>query len=147
MSGFGHHWSMTSDLDKSSGSAGDRARTRAYNWDFWPGVVGYAVVLGAVLVWGDLDGTSSWRYLWAVLPVAPALGMVRAMLRHIRRIDHYQRLLLLQGLGAGFAMAMVASLTVGFLGIAGLPMRGAGWVVYSAGMLGWLVASRLVQKR
>ena len=105
------------------------------------------MVLGAVLVWGDLDGTSSWRYLWAVLPVAPALGMVRATLRHIRRIDDYQRLLLLQGLGAGFAMAMVASLTVGFLGIAGLPMRGAGWVVYSAGMLGWLVASRLVQKR
>ncbi len=138
---------MTSDLDKSSGSAGDRARTRAYHWDFWPGVVGYAVVLGVVLVWGDLDGTSSWRYLWAVLPVAPALGMVRATLRHIRRIDDYQRLLLLQGLGAGFAMAMVASLTVGFLGIAGLPMRGAGWVVYSAGMLGWLVASRLVQER
>jgi len=59
----------------------------------------------------------------------------------------YQRLLLLQALGVGFAIAMVASLTVGFLGIAGLPMGGAGWVVYSAGMLGWLVASRLVQKR
>lgn len=138
---------MTSDLDRSSGSAGDRARTRAYYWDFWPSVVGYALILSAVLVWGNLDGTSSWRYLWAVLPVVPALWMVRAVLRHVRRIDDYQALLLLQGLGVGFAIAMVTSLTVGFLGIAGLPMRAAGWVVYGAGMLGWLVASRLVQKR
>lgn len=110
-------------------------------------MIGYAVVLGAALVWGDLDGTSSWRYLWAVLPVVPALWMLRAVLRHVRRIDDYQRLLLLQGLGVGFAIAMIAALTLGFLGIAGLSMRGAGWVVYSAGMLGWLVASRLVQKR
>lgn len=138
---------MTSDLDSALGSAGDRVRTRAYYRDFLPGVIGYAVVLGAALVWGDLDGTSSWRYLWAVLPVVPALWMLRAVLRHVRRIDDYQRLLLLQGLGVGFAIAMIAALTLGFLGIAGLSMRGAGWVVYSAGMLGWLVASRLVQKR
>ena len=138
---------MTSDLDAPPTSTGDRARTRAYHRDFWPGVIGYVVALGATLVWGHLDGTTSWRYLWAVLPVIPALWMVRAVLRHIRRIDDYQRLLLLQGLGVGFAIAMVAALTLGFLGIAGLPMRGAGWVVYSVGMLGWLVASRLVQKR
>ncbi len=41
---------------------------------------------------------------------------------------------------------MIASLTVGFLGIAGLPMLFAGWIIYGTGMLGWIVASRLVQK-
>lgn len=138
---------MTSNLDTSLGSTGDRVRSRAYHRDFWPGVVGYAVVLMAVLLWGNLEGNSSWRYLWAVLPVVPALWMIRAVLRHIRRIDDYQRLLLLQGLGVGFAIAMITALTLGFLGIAGLPMFAAGWITYSSGMLGWLVASRFVQTR
>ncbi len=53
----------------------------------------------------------------------------------------------MHGLAVGFAIAMIASLTVGFLGIAGLPMQGAGWVIYSAGMLGWLVAGRLARRR
>jgi len=102
----------------------------------------YAVVLTAVLVWGHLDGHSPWRYLWALLPVVPALWAVRAVARHVTRIDDYQRLLLLQGLAVGFAVAMVASLTVGFLGVAGLRFEhgSAGWVTYGAGMLGWLVA-------
>lgn len=110
-------------------------------------MIGYGVVLTAVLVWGHLDGNSAWRYLWAVLPVIPALWTVRAVLRHVHRIDDYQRLLLLQGLGVGFAVAMIAALTLGFLGIAGLAMQGAGWVVYGAGMLGWIIASRLAKKR
>lgn len=138
---------MTSHLDSSTRSAGDRARARAYHWDFWPSMIGYGLILSAVLAWGHLDGTNPWRYLWAVLPVAPALWLVRAVLHHVRRVDDYQRLLLLQGLAVGFAVAMVAALTMGFLGIAGLPMRSAGWVVYGTGMLGWLVASRLLQKR
>lgn len=110
-------------------------------------MIGYGLVLLFVLVWGNLDGQSPWRYLWALLPVVPAFWTLRAVLRHVQRIDDYQRLLLLQGLGVGFAVAMIASLTLGFLGIAGLPMRHAGWVVYGAGMLGWIVASRLAQKR
>jgi hypothetical protein len=110
-------------------------------------MLGYGLVLTAVLVWGHLDGSSPWRFGWALLPVVPALWTVRAVLRHVRRIDDYQRLLLLQGLGVGFAISMIASLTLGFLAIAGLPMRGAGWIVYGAGMLGWLVAGRLVEKR
>ncbi len=40
------------------------------------------------------------------------------MLRHVRRSDEYQRLLLLQGFGGGFAVAMIASVTLAFLEIA-----------------------------
>lgn len=137
---------MTSDLDKPR-SAGDRARALAYNWDFWPGIAGYGVVLAAVLAWGDLDGHSPWRFVWAVLPVLPALWTVRAVLRHIRRLDEYQRLLLLEGLAVGFGVAMVAAVTAGFLGIAHLPMRLAPWVIYGAGMLGWALASAVVSSR
>ena len=80
---------MTGHLDSSPRSVGDGARARAYYWDFWPSMIGYGVVLSAVLAWGHLNGTNPWRYLW-VLPMTPALGIVRAMLRHIRRIDDYQ---------------------------------------------------------
>ena len=138
---------MTSNLDSPKLSTGDRARARAYYWDFWPSMIGYAVILSAVLLWGHLDGPSPWRFLWALLPVIPALWTVRAVLRHINRIDDYQRLLLLRGLGVGFATAMITSLTIGFLGIAGLPMKAAGWVIYGAGMLGWLLSGVLAQKR
>lgn len=135
---------MTSDVDSAPRSAGDRARARAYHRDFWPGIVGYAVVLTGVLVWGELDGDSPWRLLWAVLPVVPALWVVRAILRHLRRIDDYQQLLLLQGLAIGFVTAMITSMTVGFLGIAGLALPVAGWITFGAGMLGWAAGTGLV---
>jgi hypothetical protein len=138
---------MTSDLVNATRSAGDRARARAYYRDFWPGMVGYLVVLTAVIVWGHLDGPSSWRYLWALVPVVPALLIVRAVVRHVTRIDDYQRRLLLQGLAVGFAIAMLASLTVGFLGVAGLRLAAGGWIIYGAGMLGWAVTSGIARKR
>ncbi len=110
-------------------------------------MAGYGLVLAAVLVWGHLDGSSPWRYVWALLPVVPALWIVVAVVRHGNRIDDYQRLLLLRGLAVGFAVAMIASVTVGFLGVAGLVLPAAGWIIYGVGMLGWLVAGAVAQKR
>ena len=135
---------MTNDLDTTAPSAGDRARGRAYARDFWPGMAGYGIVLAAVLTWGGLDGDSPWRALWALLPVVPALWIVRAVVRHVHRIDDYQRLLLLQSVGVGFAIAMIASLTVAFLDIAGLDVPAPGWVVYGAGMLGWALCAAVL---
>jgi hypothetical protein len=42
---------------------------------------------------------------------------------------------------------MLTAVTVGFLGIAGLPMMAAGWVVYAAGMAAWLVAAAVTRSR
>jgi len=142
-----HTWYMTNKLDSNDHSAGDRAVARSYQLDFWPGIAAYAVVLTAVLLWGDLDGSSPWRFVWAVLPVIPSLWIVRAVLRHAKRVDDYQRLLLLQALGGGFAVAMVASVTVAFLEIAGMSFVGIGWIIYGAGMLGWIVTSIVVARR
>lgn len=138
---------MTSKLDNSDRSQGDLAASRAYHLDFWPGLAAYVVVLTAVLLWGELDGESPWRFLWAVLPVIPALWIVRAVLRHVRRADDYQRLLLLQGFAGGFAIAMVASVTLAFLEIADLGLTGTGWIIYGAGMLGWIVTGAFVGRR
>jgi len=104
-------------------------------------MVGYVVVLVFVLIFGNLDGTSPWRFVWAILPVLPLLLVLRAVSRHLRRIDEFQQHQLLQGLGIGFAVAMIAAVTVGFLGIAGLDMRLAGWIIFAAGMAGWVVGA------
>lgn len=141
---------MTSSLDSAGvrdHSTGDTARARAYYRDFLPGIVAYLLVLGAVLAWGHLDGTSPTRWAWAMAPVLPAAWIVRAVVRHLHRLDDYQRLLQLQGLGVGFAVAMLSAVTVGFLGIAGLPTMAAGWVVYAAGMAAWLVAAAVTRNR
>jgi hypothetical protein len=138
---------MTSNLDSAGVSAGDRAISRTYRREFGLGMIAYFVTLAAMLLWGQLDGESPWRFVWALLPVIPALWIVVAILRHVRRIDDYQRQLLLQGLGVGFALAMVASVTLGFLAIAGLTVPGVAWIIYSVGMLGWLITTQVVKNR
>ena len=138
---------MTSSLDRPAGSAGDKARNRAYFRDFWPSMAGYVLVLTAVVRWGDLDGSSPWRYVWALLPVVPLAWTVRAVVRHLRRIDDHQRELLLQGLAVGFCVAMIAAVTVGFLSVAGLALQAAGWIVFGAGMLGWAAGTGFATHR
>jgi hypothetical protein len=138
---------MTSKLDSTSNGSHDRKVSRAYQLEFWAGMIGYFVVLAAVLIWGGLDGTSPWRFVFAVLPVVPMLWVAWAVLRHIRRIDDYQRFLLLQGLGLGFAVAMISSITIGFLAIAGLQLPAAGWIIYGLGMIGWAVGAAVARAK
>jgi len=131
---------MTSTLDSNRPSAGDRARARAYGREFWPGMAAYAVVLAAALTWGDLDGTGPWRFAWALAPVLPVAWLVRVVLRQVRRVDEFQRLLLLQSLAIGFAVSMLSAVTLGFLAVAGLHLADAPWIVFGAGMLGWALS-------
>ena len=139
---------MTRELDSRRWSTGDRARAWTYLREFLPGILGYGLALVAVIAWGGLDGDSPWRFVWAVLPVLPMLWVVRAGIRHLGRVDEYARLVLLRGLASGFVVAMVAALTVGFLELAGLRLDhgGAGWLIYSAGMAGWVVVGAVASR-
>lgn len=140
---------MTSKLDTAvDRSVGDRRRARAYLTEFSLALAAYAVVLVLVIAFGDLDGTSRWRFLWAVLPVLPALAMLRAAMRHVQRVDELQRALLLQGLAVGFAATCVAAVTLGLLEAAGLDLAGStAWLVYGVGMVAWGVASLVLSRR
>jgi hypothetical protein len=42
---------------------------------------------------------------------------------------------------------MIASVTLAFLEIAGLSISGVGWIIYGAGMLGWIIAGAVVGRR
>ena len=132
---------MTSDLDSRRHSDGDRARSRAYAREFAPAMGAYAVVLVAVVVLGDLDGDSPWRFAWALLPLLPVLAVVRAVVRALRRSDEYAQLVQLRALAAGFAVAMLACVALGLLGAAGLVVPAAPWTAFGAGMLTWGVAA------
>jgi len=128
-------------------SAGDRKISRRYLIEFGAGMIAYVICLIETLTWGHLDGESSARFAWALLPVVPALWIVVAVMRHMRRVDAYQRQMLFQGLSLGFALAMVASVTMGFLAIAGLLIPDMAWIIFGVGMLGWLVGSQIAKIR
>lgn len=138
---------MTRNLDTSARSAGDRQRTRAYLREFVPGIVAYMVVLFAAITWGGFGGTSPWRFLWAALPVLPMIWIAVAVLRHLHRVDEYQRWQLLSGFAVGFAVAMLASISLGILESAGLRLEGSPFLVYTAGMMAWGVSSIVLSRR
>lgn len=135
---------MTSDLDSS---VGDRIRARAYLTEFGLAMAAYVVILAAVVTWGGLDGDAPSRFVWALAPVLPAAWMLVAVLRHLSRLDEYQRGLLLRGLAVGFGAAMLASVTLGFLATAGWSPEATPWFVFGIGMGTWGVASMLVGRR
>lgn len=136
---------MTSNLDTRP-ARGDRARTRAYLIDFVPAMVAYCILLPLVIRFGGLDGASPSRFLWAMLPLLPALGVVRAVWRHLNRLDEYQLALATRSLAVGFGVMIVAAVTVGFLDMAGLELPAVPWIIYGLGMMGWVVGASLVSR-
>ena len=138
---------MTSNLDRSDQSRGDRARGRAYLREFVPAMLAYVLVVVLVTTFGDMSGTSPWRFVWAVLPVLPMIWVAIAVVRHQRRLDDYQQRLTLQSLGVGFAVAMITALTMGLLAAAGLQTQLTAWIIFGAGMLGWAITSIIVVRR
>ena len=90
---------MTSDLDIEVGpSRGDRIRGYAYRREFMGGRVLYAVLLVVAITFGELDGDSRLRFVWAVLSVPGVVAMIVAVWRHVRRLDECQRGLLVGSL-------------------------------------------------
>lgn len=138
---------MTSSLDNRKLSNGDRERSRQYLREFLLAMGAYVVVLLLVLRFGGLDGTSPWRFGWALLPALPLVGVAVAVIRHLRRLDEFQQRILTQGFACGFAVAMGAAITVGLLGAAGLQTPVGPWIIFGAGMIGWGVSSVVAGRR
>lgn len=124
----------------------DERNRSAYHRDFLPAMVGYGVMLAVALslVGDEIDSAGEWILI--LLPIVPALWGVRAVARHLRRVDEYQRILMLEAMAAGFGVAMVTAITLGFVGVGGVATRASGWIVYAAGMSTWMVVA-IVQGR
>jgi hypothetical protein len=97
----------------------------------------------ALQQWGDLNGNSSWRFFWALLPLLPMVWFVILIVLRVRQMDEYQVKLFFPGLAVGFSVAMVTAVTVGTLNSAGLNFN-SGWAVALAGVLAWEFTNLLV---
>jgi hypothetical protein len=116
-------------------SEGDKARRRAYLNEFVPGIVGYGLVLAAVLAFVDEESSTAW--IWMLAPLVPSAWIIRAVARDLRRGDEFTRLRQLEAMAVGFGAMVATSLTLGFLGVAGIETRAAGWICYGVGMAAW----------
>jgi len=94
---------------------------RAYRAELFMAIAVYVVLLLASIRYGRPLPDGALRT--AVL-LAPMIGfglMIRAIARHVRRIDEYQRLRLLEGLALAFAITGAVTFSYGFLETAGYP--------------------------
>lgn len=127
---------------KPSRNQVERQTSAAYNRDFAPAMVGYVAIVLGVMFLVDFDDPAWWKYVLAMAPVLPALWGVRAVKRHLGRLDEMWRQAHLEGMAIGFGVAMVVALTVGFAATAGLDTNRWGpWVIYACGMLGYAVTT------
>lgn len=130
---------MTSTLDTSPGPR-QRARTRRFALQFGATMVLFAVVLVVSLVLGDWDGDSPWRFAWALAPVVPILATAAVLIRYVATSDEYEVLQTCRSLAVAFVVAMLLSIVLALLQNAGWTPDGAGWWIYTGGMLTWLIA-------
>lgn len=135
---------MTSDLDSGGESPIELRRQRRFRVQVRLGAFSYLVTSFALFQWGDLKGTSPWRYVWAVLPLLALAWMVTAVVLRMRQLDEYQVKLLLPGLAVGFTVSIIVAITMGTLSAAGLDVPNTGWLVSVAGVLAWEVTNVVV---
>jgi hypothetical protein len=118
----------------------ERRVTRAYHRELFTALAVYALLLAASIVVGRPLADGPLRTAVLLLPMAGFGLMIRAIARHVRRIDAYQRLRMLETLGLAFAITGAVTFSYGFLETAGFPRLSmfSVWIVMGAS---WALAS------
>lgn len=115
----------------------ERRTRRAYRREMIPAIVVYVVAVFALMLFVDFDTAGDWKYLVVLVPLIPALLGIRAVERHLMRMDELQRSIQLSAIAAGFTVAMALALMTGFFALAGLDTTNAPWLIFTAGMASW----------
>jgi hypothetical protein len=107
---------------------------RAYRIDLWTAIAVYVVLLLASIRFGRPMDDGPLR---TVVLLAPMIGfalMIRAIARHVARIDEYQRLRMLESVALAFAITGAVTFSYGFLETAGFPKLSmfSVWIVMGA---------------
>jgi len=122
-------------------STSDAARERAALRDMVPAVVLLIVVQGSLLLLDPDGGASTANVVWSLLPMVPALWLVWAQLRSLRRADELQRIVQLEAMSIGFGATLLLALLGGLLDAAGIgDPRQSLQITFIGGMLAWLGA-------
>jgi hypothetical protein len=95
--------------------------SRAYNLELFVSLAVYALLLVGSIRFGRPMAEGVLR---TVILLAPMLGfglMIRALVRHVARVDEYQRVRLLENIALAAAITAALSFSYGFLETAGYP--------------------------
>jgi hypothetical protein len=134
---------MTKKLDSSDVgvSLGDRRRQRAYLKEFAPAMALYVV---AVFVTATIGvDTVAKQALFVSATFVPALMQVAVIVRHLKRLDEFERVVTYRAMAISFGVAMVVSIFIALLASAGVEVNSkvAGWAPFMTGMTTWGVLS------
>jgi hypothetical protein len=94
---------------------------RAYKFELWIAIAVYVALLIASIKLARPMADSPLRTALLLLPMLGFALMIRAIVRHVARIDEYQRLRMLESLGIAFAITAGLTFSYGFLETAGFP--------------------------
>jgi hypothetical protein len=112
----------------------ERRVARAYRIELWTAIAVYVVLLAASIRWGRPMADGLARTIVLLSPMIGFALMIRAIARHVARIDEYQRLRMLESVALAFAITGAVTFSYGFLETAGFPKLSmfAVWIVLGA---------------
>lgn len=99
----------------------EREAAKLYTREFAGALVAYMAILFSAIYVGKRMDEGVLRTLVLVSPMIGFMLAVWAIARHIRRIDEYMRLLVLEGLAIAAGVTAGLTFTYGFLEGAGYP--------------------------
>lgn len=108
--------------------------TRAYYIELMTALVVYTVLLSAAIRYGRPMEDGWLRTLVLVTPMIGFGLMIRTIVRHVARIDEYQRIRLLENIAVAAAITLAGTFTYGFLETAGFPKVSMFWVWIGMGV-------------
>jgi len=106
---------------------------RAYFIELMTALVVYTVLLSAAIRYGRPMADGWLRTLVLVTPMIGFGMMIRTIVRHVARIDEYQRIRLLENIAVAAAITLAGTFTYGFLETAGFPKVSMFWVWMAMG--------------
>jgi hypothetical protein len=119
---------------------------RAYRSELLTAIAVYVVLLLASIRYGRPLDYGALRTAALLSPMIGFCLMIRAIARHVARIDEYQRMRLLESLALAFGITGAVTFSYGFLETAGFPKLSmfSVWMVMG---VSWGVASTILSLR
>lgn len=120
--------------------------TRTYAKEFGLAMLAYAATLVLSIVLINAAPTAPWRYAVALLPMIPAVGVLVAVLRQLRRMDELQRQIQFEALAFAFAGTALITFGYGFVENVGLPHL-SWFFVWPIMAVLWVIGSAIAARR
>jgi energy-converting hydrogenase Eha subunit A len=121
---------------------------RAYFVELMTSIVVYTVLLFAAIRYGRPMPEGWLRTLVLITPMIGFGLMIRAIVRHVARIDEYQRIRLLENIAVAAAMTLAATFTYGFMETAGFEKLSmfSVWLMMGASMAAVCLVRKVAER-